>query len=361
MIETRPSNSPIWTKCSIAPTLAQMAGPEEPSDPAMEGTCAAWVAEMVLKKKYASCADMIGETHPNGWVVEVEMARHIQGYVDMITERGGDIDTERTVTLNKYIKGTPDAFAVLVNGHLFVDDLKYGYEIVEPTSPQVKIYAGALLRLLERKGVRVSKITLGIYQPRAWHSRGKHRTVTMWPEDLMRHIHVIEAMAEEAHGPYARATPGIHCRRCPGAAFCDANAAANYENYQSMLLGQQRYPTSQELADELDFLSRAEALIKGRRDAINAEAEARMKRGENIPRYIRESGTGHRRWKAKATTIQALTGIDPTDMTKMVTPLALERLGADPAIINQLTEKPKTKATIKRMPDDWVAQQFGET
>lgn len=360
-IETRPSGAAVWSNCSMAPTVSAMAPPEEPSDPAMEGTCAAWVAEMVLKGEYATCANMIGKAHPNGWVVEPEMARHVQGYVDMLKARGGTIDAERTVTLNDHIKGTPDSFAVFKDGHLFVDDLKYGYEIVEATSPQVKIYAGAITRLLERKGVRVSKITLGIYQPRAYHAGGIHRTITMWPEDLMmKHVHRIEAMAAEAHGPHARATPGIHCRRCAGAAYCAANAAANYENYQSMLLGEQRQPTAKELANELDFINRAESLLKGRKDAITAEAEARMKRGENIPGYVRESGWGNRRWKVNAATVQAMTGLDPTDTAKMVTPAEMERRGVLPEIIAALTEKPRTKATIKRMSENWIAQQFGE-
>ena len=47
-IETRPSAAHRWTKCSAAPLFASRAGPQPTSDPAREGTCAAWVAELLL-------------------------------------------------------------------------------------------------------------------------------------------------------------------------------------------------------------------------------------------------------------------------------------------------------------------------
>ena len=49
-IETRPSAAHRWTKCSAAPLFASRAGPQPTSDPAREGTCAAWVAELMLDK-----------------------------------------------------------------------------------------------------------------------------------------------------------------------------------------------------------------------------------------------------------------------------------------------------------------------
>lgn len=360
MIETRPSAAHIWTKCALAPRLFQMAPPEEPSDPAREGTCAAWVAEMVLSGQAPDSASLVDTAHENGWVVDATMARHVQGYVDMLRNRGGEIDAERKVKLNDRIQGTPDAFAVLGGDHLFVDDLKYGYEIVEATTPQVVIYAGALLRHLTSRGRIIRRVTLGIYQPRAYHSLGIHRTRWLYPEDLMREVHVIEAAAERAHRDEAIAAPGSHCRRCSGAAYCHAVAHEVYECFHRMLNGQQRQMTPAEMAEELTFLDMAEAMFKGRRDAVEAEANARISRGENIPGWMRESGHGHRRWTASAATVEAMTGVDPRDTSKMLTPAELERRGADPEIVKVLTETPRTKAKLKPMTADYVAARFGE-
>lgn len=360
-IETRPSTSYVWTKCSLAPRLFAMAPPEEQSDPAREGTCAAWVAEMVLKGTVSSCNDLVDQAHDNGWVVDALMARHVQRYVDILHERGGEIDAERKVRLNDKIAGTPDAFAVLNDGHLFVDDLKYGYEIVDVTSPQVVIYAGALVRYLSARGKTISKVTLGIYQPRSYHPMGHHRQRSVWPEELMREVRVIEQAAELAHSDYAIATPGSHCRRCSGAAYCSAVTHEVYQAYARMLIGEQRQMTPAEMAEELAFLDTAEAMFKARRDSVHAEAEARISRGERIPGWMRESGCGHRRWKTSADNIQAVTGQDPRDMSKMITPAEMERRGVPAEIISALTETPRTKAKLQPVPTGYVAARFGET
>ena len=63
-VPCRPSASSIWTKCVGYPRLISTLpkGWETRSaDPAREGTCAAWVAEMVLTGVAQECHDMIGE------------------------------------------------------------------------------------------------------------------------------------------------------------------------------------------------------------------------------------------------------------------------------------------------------------
>ena len=358
MIELRPSSSPIWTKCALAPRLMALAPPEQPSDPAREGTCAAWVAELVLRGERADCHAMIGEAHENGWVVDVPMAYYVQGYVDTLRKYGGKIDVERKVRLNDHIAGTPDSFATLADDTLRVDDLKYGFEIVEPTTPQIYIYAGALVRQIYRNGGTVSRVVLGIYQPRAVHPSGIHRTITMFPEDLMMKVHEIEHAGEAAQRDDAMATPGRHCRRCSGAAQCFAVAHEIYKCYTRMFNGQQRTLTPKEMAQEMEFLETAEAMLKGRKDAIHAEAEARRNKGESIPGWHMERGVGQRRWKMGATTVKMVTGVDPTS-GKMVTPAELERQGADPELVKHLTETPSTKAKWKPVPEGYYAALFG--
>lgn len=357
MIHLRPSSAHVWTKCALSPRLMALAPPEEPSDPAREGTCAAWVAEMVLRGERTDCAAMINEAHENGWVVDVPMARYVQGYVDTVRSYGGQIDVERKVRLNGHIAGTPDSFAILADDTLRVDDLKYGFEIVEPTTPQIHIYGGALVRQLAARDVKIRRVILGVYQPRAFHPSGIHRTITMWPEDFMRKVHEIERAGEAAQRDDAMATPGLHCRRCSGAARCSAVTHEVYKCHTVMLNGQQRPMTPRELAQEMEFLELAEALLKGRKDAIEAEASARS---EAIPGWHKERGRGQRRWKVDASMVRMVTGIDPT-AGKMVTPAELERMGAAPELVEHLTETPLTKAKWKRVPEGYYAALFGGT
>ena len=358
MLQLRPSAASIWTKCALAPRLWSELPPgtgDGDSDPAREGTCAAWLAEMVLTGIAPDCVSMVGAAHENGWTVDTEMAGHIQGYVDFLRSKGGTIHTERKVRLNHIIAGTPDSFAVFNDGVVIVDDLKYGYDIVEPTTPQLAIYAGAIVRML-MSTQRIAKVRLGIYQPRAQHPSGIYRSRELWPEELMREVHEIEAAAEAAQLPSAVATPGAHCRYCDAAHRCSAVTHEVYARH-TMLNGQQRDLTADEMSRELLFLDETEAMMKGRRDAIRAEAAARMKRGENIPGWHMQQGYGRRRWTADRTTVHMMTGVDPTS-DSMVTPAELERRGASKETIAVLTETPRTKASVKRVPDGFYSQMF---
>lgn len=342
-MQLRPSAAHIWTKCPANPLMASRAPEEAPGDPAREGTCAAWVAEMVLTGEAATTVDLIGKNHSNGWLVEPDMTHRIQKYVDLVRSYGGTIHTERKVELNGHIKGTPDAYAILAaDAILRVDDLKYGYGIVEPyRNPQISIYAGAILRYLAARGVTIRQVVIGVYQPRAWHPAGIHRTWATTPEDLMAYVHQIEAAGDLAQAPDPVAKPGAHCEYCPAAATCPAVTAANYRVYDMLCASQQRHMTALEMAEELAFLAEADDMLQGRIKALHAEAKARMGRGEHIPGWHMEQGAGQRRFIKSAAIIRAMTGINP-EVPKMVTPSELERMGANPAIVKRLTETPRT-------------------
>ena len=354
----RPSSAHIWLNCAGYPRLAATLPLEAPSDPAREGTCAAWVAEMVLTGQAADTTALIGQAHENGWVVDRAMANHIRGYIERLRSHNGTIYAEQRVVLNDLVQGTPDAAAVCDDGTLYVDDLKYGFEIVEPSTPQVRIYAGALYRQMVAAGVVINRIQLGIYQPRAAHPSGIYRTRSMTVPELLADVARIEAAAMATQSETAMCVAGEHCRRCDAAGKCFAVAHEVYRAVTKMHPAQERHLSATEMATELAFLELAEAMFKGRRDAIHAEAEARLIRGEHIPGWHIESGYGQRRWKFDARTIHMLTGIDPT-AGKMVTPAELERQGADPKLLVSLTETPRTKAKLKAMPEGYLAAKFG--
>lgn len=352
----RPSSAHIWTNCPANPVMSSRMPPEVPGDPARQGTCAAWVAEMVLTGAVSSCFDLIGETHENGWLVEPDMASKIQRYVDLVRSYGGAIYTERFVALNDHIAGTPDAFAVVdATGTLHVDDLKYGYGIVEPRrNPQVGIYTGAILRSMK---VTPSRVVIGIYQPNAYHPAGIHRTWETNADEVMGFVGEIEQAGQRALADNPPAISGEHCEFCPAASTCPAVAAANYRVHDATATATQRHMTPQELANELRFLRGAERMLKGRRDAVEAEAKARMSRAEHIPGWHMEQGAGQRRFTADARTVWALTGVKPT-YEKMVTPLELERRGARPEIVAKLTETPRTSPRLKEVPEGHFANLF---
>lgn len=358
-MQLRPSAAHIWTKCSANPLMASMMPAEVPGDAAREGTCAAWVAEMVLTGVVTSASEMIGRNHENGWLVEPDMARHIQKYIDHLRARGGKIFVERKVRLNPLIEGTPDAWALLDDdGVLHGDDLKYGYGIVEPyKNPQVSIYLGAIIRFLTTRGVTIKRVVVGIYQPRAWHPAGIYRTWECFPEELMEFVHEIELAGEKTQEQNPVAIPGDHCEHCAAASTCAALAAANYRVYDMLCARVQRHMTAVEMAEELMFLEKAEEMLQGRLNAVTTEAEARIKRGETIPGWHMEQRAGQRRFTVPASVIRALTGKNP-EVPKMVTPAELERMGASPAVVAKLSETPRTTPRLKRIAPGYFTNMF---
>lgn len=336
-----------------------MMPPEVPGDPAREGTCAAWVAEMVLTGQAKTTAELVGKSHENGWVVTPDMAQHIAKYVDSLRACGGTMHVERKVRLNKHIAGTPDGYAVLdPQAILKVKDLKYGYEIVEPyRNTQVSIYAGAILRGLVARGVVINRVEISIYQPRAWHPLGVDRVWVIRPEELMAFVHEIEAAGERCQNPMALAQPGDHCHYCPAASTCAANAHEVYRIAAHVTAGQQRHMRPDEMAEELKFLTTASEMITGRLKAVRTEAEARVGRGERIPGWHMESGAGQRRWKLPAATVKALTGMDlSSDAT--ITPAEAERRGMNVDLVKSLTETPRLTPKLKPIPAGFYTQLF---
>ena len=101
-IETRPSAAHRWTKCSAAPLFASRAGPQPTSDAAREGTCAAWVAELMLTDQPVE----VGMMHENGWEVDPDMIGHMQEYADIC--RAGSTKTARAVgSTGRLIRSAP--------------------------------------------------------------------------------------------------------------------------------------------------------------------------------------------------------------------------------------------------------------
>lgn len=303
-VETRPSAAHRWMKCAAAPQFSAAAGPQPSSDPAREGTCAAWVAEMVLTGRAEQCADLIGQRHENEWEVDSEMAAHAQDYVDLCRADGGDLWAEEHLTLGPRVAGTADSIT-LADGVLTVRDLKYGYRLVEPDSPQLIIYAGAVLKAPPEI---IYVVRTEIYQPRGFHPRGPRRSIDWTPDKIRAECEKILARAEECHKPDPIATPGPHCLYCDGAVGC---AAAQQTAAQSLAVAEMigyRDRTPDELAQALHFYRWASETIQAAAKATEAEAEARAKRGERLPGWGIYPRLGNTRVTASPDAIRALTG-----------------------------------------------------
>ena len=361
MIQIRPSGSTMWTKCAANPLFSAHSPKQPDSDAAREGTCAAWVAECVLKGDATIAEDLLGKTHENGWFVTPDMVNYVQGYIDLIQSRGGVTTAECFVRLNEFIAGTFDSAvdATAQNGTLHIDDLKYGHKIVEVfENTQVIIYGEAEARRLEANGVVILNVQLGIYQPRAWHPDGYYRTWTMSRAELRMWGQWIENQGALCQVPEPVATPGSQCEYCTGALRCAAAAATLQHAFEIIRSSRHREPSTEELVAELDFLDKMEAVMKGRKTAISTEASARMDKGEHIRGWYKKPRKGNRQFKYSRDVMLALTGIDPEKKT-MMTPAEFEREGADVKAVKALTYQPDIPSVLSRFPEAVIRKAFG--
>jgi hypothetical protein len=347
-----PSSAHLWSNCAAQPRLSKDLPKQQPSEYALEGRCATWLAELVLTGQATDCESMIGKAHKDGWVIDQAMAFYIQGYVDKIRSLGGEIHVEERLTFNQNVSGFADVFNVTPSS-VIVTDLKYGYKIVEPFDAQPVIYGKSLADMYPDKS-----ITMAIYQPRAFHPRGIYRDWTPTRQDLNQIAERFHRASFEATASHPQASPGEHCKSCPVNDRCGAMMREIYEVYTLMGGRAARPMSAQELSNEFEFIKRAEDMVVSHRKSLEAEMIARMDNGKNIPGWVREQSYGNRRWKHPRETIMLLTGgFDPAGGS-MVTPAEAERQGLHPEIVKNLTETPKTKPRIKRIRKEDFARKF---
>lgn len=363
-LHLRPSGAHRWSNCAAYPSFSARVAPRPDSDPAREGTAAAWVAECVLKGTATTCSDLVGRTHANGWFITPDMAADVQQYVDLIQKRGGEISAEEQVTLyhdpgKLHIGGTLDASSLMVteNGLLHVDDLKYGYRVVEVrNNPQLIIYGAAKAANLIHQGHAIKLVQLAIYQPRAFHRDGIYRKWVISIDELWDAARLLINQGIDCAESEPVATPGPWCDECPAAASCVALAHTNYKNVTRLQSTQQRDMTALELSRELSFIDEAETLIHARAKAVQAEAEARIKT-ERIPGWRMVSTKGHRKFTVAGEMVQLLTGVDPWSK-KLITPAEAERRGADKAVVSKISAQPEIGHKLVRFDEDDVAMAF---
>jgi hypothetical protein len=294
---------------------------------------------------------MLNHVHPNGWVVDDFMTYYIQGYVDKVRSRGGTINAEMFVRLSDTIAGTYDSSVVSSDAEtLFGDDLKYGFGIVDVYEcTQLIIYLyGEYLRL--GRPASIKRATLGIYQPRAYHPEGIHRTWTISIQELYERALAIVQAGAKCQEPDAVATPGGHCTYCKGALECASSAWTLYKGFEVIERSEQGEMSAEELANEANFLKLMDTMLKGRKAAIEAELEARLSQDEYVRGWGLEDRTGNRKFTVDPVTVHLLTGVNPFKQ-EVMSPAELEKAGANKNVVKTITRVPKIGTKLKQTTD----------
>lgn len=363
MITLRASSAPRWVPCSYSTVTLPNQHPDEDIDAAREGTCAAWVAECAINDD-VNPFDLIGETHENGWVVDADMARHANGYVKTLSKRAqltAEHYREVQVTPGLKIAGTLDAQSFERRDDdtwwLCIDDLKYGFDIVEPTSWQLVTYMMLAFQTGDIQGW-MNGVSLGIYQPRALHYRGHYRRVHLTMETAKAQMtHVLKRAQQIAENPMW-ASAGFHCAHCPKAHLCETLGHRVYNATRETREAYHIDPTGQQIADELKMLNEAEKLIKIRKTAVKAEVEGRLANGKAVPGWARVPRVGKKQFRFPGEVIEAMTGVSPWEDRKLCTPAELIRRKVPEETVNKLSRVPYVGHTLEEVTSEMIEDQF---
>ncbi len=237
-----------------------------------------------------------------------------------------------------WIRGTYD-ISFVRGGALYIDDLKYGWGIVE-VKDNWQLLGYAIGEVI-RRGIAFTEIVLRIHQPRPHHEEGSTRQWRLTYSQLLDYKEQIELRMEQLASGDKTLTTSKHCKYC--AASAEACPAFNRLFYRALEVSTeftQDVIDDGEVARQLDHVARAVEVIKIKMDSLNELAVSRIKAGKLIPGYITESRFGDRKWRGGVSpeVIETLTGKKIVEQV-MLSPAKAEKLGVPKEFVNQLVDR----------------------
>jgi len=338
----------VEIRCSKLARVMECAGslffdlpPEEDKPAAMEGTAAGELLRAMLET-----GDL---DHPmvqasNGVAIDSDMRFYLKPIAEEILNRAdGPILCEQKIDWMSrsgiVVHGSYDASYVLNDEVLCIDDLKYGWGIVEVyRNWQLLGYAiGEVIRRQQYfKEVRVR-----IMQPRPHHEDGDVREWVIPYNELLVYKEEIEKRMDQLAAGDKTLQTGKQCKYCPAAGeACPAFNKAFWRGIEIAHEFLQDKISDQELSFQLDLVNRIADVVKIKQDSIKQLAVDRIKAGKIIPNYITETNLGDRKWKAGISPeiVKAMTGKDIIKKV-MLSPAKAEKAGVPKEFVNALVER----------------------
>lgn len=348
-----------WWPCP-ASVLASQGYPDRPSQAARQGTAEHALAEMCLRSGQ-DAVEYVGRVVEKIEILD-DAAERVQEYLDdcrsLISHQFG---IEEKFSLAEYdpplpMYGTVDFWAYWEDDQLLViRDYKSGWLTVEVAeNPQLKYYALGAVITLAKKGLPVSRVRVGINQPRR-AGLTEHEYTPMelaaWSVDLLEH-------ARATMAPDAPFLAGEHCRFCKKSGDCLAQAEYNlstaqleFSDSEVAVFTGDHAPTGTP-PDPATFTPEQIGGILDRREEIEVwfnavESRARVLEGQGIdvPGWKVVLTRGREAWKNKTDPIDAIKaqGCDPFEPVTLASPAQIRG-----RIAEMLERIPEWKKSTKK-------------
>jgi hypothetical protein len=309
---------------------------QETNAAAEEGTAAGeWLANILTGKH-------VGTHASNGVQFDNDMHFYTKPIADEInSNRQSEVLCEQRIDWQTrsgiWIKGSYD-ISFIRDGVLYIDDLKYGWGIVE-VQENWQLLGYAIGEVI-RRGVAFDKVVMRIHQPRPHHENGSTREWHVTYDALLAYKEKIEARCDAIAAGLNTLVTSEKCKYCPAAVACPAHSKSFFRGVEVAHEFTQDNIDEKELAFQLDLVARVSEVIKIKSDSLKALAVDRMKKGAIIPGYVNEQSYGDRKWKPGVSpeSIKLMTGKDITE-TVMLSPAKAEKAGIPKEFVNQLVDR----------------------
>jgi len=319
----------------------------EGGDAAKAGTAAGEYLQSLLEKK------PFGTHAANGVFIDDEMKFYTHPIAEDIFNRATTpvlcetrIDWQTASGI--WIRGQYDAAFVDNRGYLCIEDLKYGWGIVE-VKENWQLLGYAIGEVI-RRGQGFTHISFKIHQPRPHHEDGSSREWLITYSELLEYKDKIEQRMQAIVDGQRNFKTSSHCKYCKGAAeACPAFSRLFYRALEVSTEFVQDSLTDEEISRQLDQIKRAEEVIKIKSDSLSDLAISRIKQGAIIPNYVTEIKYGHRGWRNGITPeiIKAMTGKDITERVIM-TPAKAEKAGVSKELVKSFSETKGSGMILKK-------------
>lgn len=349
MLITTADNLPRLMNCNGSRLMSRIVPIEANQAARDEGNAADWAAERLFTGEGVKD----GDRAPNGHIVTSDMIDHVSEYVKAL-----DCGTMQCVTSfgtdRWQINGRADHLKFIgtdsgtLDGVLTVDDLKYGYRLIEPFENWTLIAHAAGYCVANQ--VLPSTIILRIHQPRAYHPEGPLREWRLSYDELMTYYQRIDASLSN---PSDMLQTGDWCYRCFAHPTCPAARMTSMNGVDMSTLAFNDDLPSEMLAYELELLKTAKSRLDGRLDALEELAMHRARKGDIIPGHALETRYANTRF-IPGISGEALTLVSGVDCVKSgtITPAEFKRRGGSQAMYETLTERPLIGSKLVRVNTD---------